>query len=90
MLIRGTDADGFPVSELTRTASVNAHGGLILLTPSLKEGQALSIENEHQREAGLESSENTAMGEWQVRNGRRVHGQGRLIVGNLLCTASNG
>lgn len=47
VLVRGTDAEGVPVSELTRTASVNGHGGLIVVSGYFKEGQTLSLENKN-------------------------------------------
>jgi hypothetical protein len=47
VLVRGTSADGLPVSELTRTASVNGHGALILVSAYFREGQTLSVENKN-------------------------------------------
>lgn len=47
VLVRGTSADGLPVSELTRTASVNGHGGLIVVSAYFTEGQTLSVENKN-------------------------------------------
>jgi hypothetical protein len=47
VLVRGTSAEGLPVSELTRTASINGHGGLIVVSAYFKEGETLSIENKN-------------------------------------------
>jgi hypothetical protein len=45
VLVCGTSAEGVSVSELTRTASVNGHGGLIVVSAYFEEGQTLSVLN---------------------------------------------
>ena len=47
VLVRGTSAEGLPVSEITRTASINGNGGLIVVSAYFREGQTLSIQNKN-------------------------------------------
>jgi secreted trypsin-like serine protease len=43
--VRGRDTDNLPFAELTRTLSINAHGGLVLLAARVTEHQVISVEN---------------------------------------------
>ena len=45
--IRGTDAQGRPLEEVTETLAINAHGALILLTARVTSGS--KIEMKHMR-----------------------------------------
>lgn len=47
VLVRGTSAEGLPVSEHARTASINGNGGLIVVSAYFREGQTLSVQNQN-------------------------------------------
>ena len=45
ILVETRGADNKPASEQTRTVTVNAHGGVILLTLNISMGQLLTLRN---------------------------------------------
>jgi len=48
--VYGKDMSGEPFRELTRTLSVDAHGGLIALVAAVQEGQTILVQNRNTRE----------------------------------------
>jgi hypothetical protein len=49
VLVHGKAMSGEPFRELTRTLSVNAHGGLLALAATIEKGQTLLVENKNTR-----------------------------------------
>lgn len=47
VLVYGEDMAGESFRELTRTVSVNANGGLIVLAATIEEGQTIFVENKN-------------------------------------------
>lgn len=49
VLVHGKTMAGEPFRELTRTLSVNAHGGLLALAATVERGQTILVENKNTR-----------------------------------------